>query len=369
LQSVWSLYCAERELAALSRESGVTLQAFHGRGGAVGRGGGPANRAILAQPRGMINGRIRITEQGEVIADRYGHKAIAERHLAQVIHAVLLASFPRGEDMPRPEWEALASDLAASARRHYRALVYETPEFLTYFEQATPIAEIAELKIGSRPARRGRASGIEDLRAIPWVMSFIQSRHTLPGWYGLGSAIEEKLAADPGALEVLQAMYEAWGFWRTTIDNAQMILAKADMTIARLYADLVRDSGIASRIYARIADEHKRTALWVCRIARQAELLDNMPVLQRSIERRNPYVDLLSFVQLGLLRRLREGAGPARDGAPPGEGERSAGERTALAPLTAPAALAPLTAPPDREIVLGVLESISGVAAGLKNTG
>jgi phosphoenolpyruvate carboxylase len=333
LQSVWALYRAERSLAEAARARGILLQTFHGRGGAIGRGGGPANRAILAQPRGAVRGRLRVTEQGEVIADRYGHPAIAERHLTQLVSAVLLASFPSGEDMPEPSWEALMDRLAASARRHYRALVYETPEFLTYFEQATPITELSKLRIGSRPARRGRAAGIEDLRAIPWVMSFIQSRHTLPGWYGLGSAIEEYLAEDPEGIKTLQAMYGRWPFWRTAVDNAQMILAKADMTIARLYADLAEDQALAARIFGRIEAEHKRTALAVCRIAGNEALLDDMPVLKRSIERRNPYVDLLSLGQLVLLRRLRE------------------------------------SHEADKELEAAVLESISGVAAGMKNTG
>ncbi len=333
LQSVWALDRAQRELHAQAGRSGVRVQFFHGRGGAVGRGGGPANRAILAQPRGTVGGRIRITEQGEVISDRYGHDAIAERYLEQVLHAVVLASLPGEEGRPAPAWEALLERLAAAARRHYRALVYETPEFTAYFEQATPLAEIAELKIGSRPTRRGRSQGIEDLRAIPWVFAWIQSRHTLPGWYGLGSALDEVVGPDAEGLRRLQEMYESWAFWRALVDNAQMILAKADMTIARLYADLVADQALANRIFERIAAEYARTVAWVCRIAGQSALLDDAPVLQRSIRRRNPYVDPLSFVQLVLIRRLRAGGTP-------------------------------------REALLaGVLESVNGIAAGLKNTG
>ncbi|GIV96065.1 MAG: phosphoenolpyruvate carboxylase [Herpetosiphonaceae bacterium] len=333
LQSVWALYRAECALSDVVSQAGIDIQIFHGRGGAIGRGGGPANRAILAQPRGTINGRLRITEQGEVISDRYGHHAVAERHLEQVINAVLLASFPRGADHPDPAWEDLLDRLAASARRHYRGLVYETPAFLTYFEQATPINELSQVRIGSRPTRRGRAKGIEDLRAIPWVFSWIQSRHTLPGWYGLGSAIAEYLAEDPKGLQTLQVMYERWPFWRTTIDNAQMILAKADMTIARLYADLVEDQALAEMIYEQIASEYRRTVDLVCAITQQSELLDDMPVLQNSIRRRNPYVDPLSFIQIVLLRRLRAGQEP------------------------------------HDELLKMVLESINGIAAGLRNTG
>ena len=193
LQSAWALYRAQRELVETGRKAGVKMQMFHGRGGAVGRGGGPANRAILAQPPGTVNGRIRMTEQGEVIPDRYGHPAIAERHLEQVLHAVLLASFPERADLDDPTWPALLDQLAASACRHFRALVYDTPEFTAYFAQATPIEEIAQFKIGSRPSRRTGSTKIDDLRAIPFVFSWMQSRHTLPGWYGLGSAVTEFL--------------------------------------------------------------------------------------------------------------------------------------------------------------------------------
>jgi phosphoenolpyruvate carboxylase len=334
LQSVWALYRAQIDMAAAAQKAKVLVRFFHGRGGAIGRGGGPANRGILAQPHGTVGGQVRLTEQGEVIADRYGHHAIAERHLEQVIHAVLLASFPAAGDQPEPAWEQVMDRLASSARRHYRALVYETPEFLTYFEQATPIAEISHLKIGSRPARRGPARGIGDLRAIPWVFSWMQSRHTLPGWYGLGSALREYLDAEPEGLALLQLMYERWPFWSTALDNAQMILAKADMTIARLYADLVPDQALAERIFGQIEAEHERTVALVCQVTRQSALLERMPVLQRSIQQRNPYVDPLSFIQTVLLRRLR-----TKEGAD------------------------------DEELRTGVLESINGIAAGLKNTG
>jgi phosphoenolpyruvate carboxylase len=334
LQSTWSLYRAQIELSELALRAGVGVTFFHGRGGAIGRGGGPANRVILAQPHGTIDGRIRITEQGEMIADRYGHHAIAERHVQQLIHAVLLASFPGEGDAPDPAWQQVMDRLASSARKHYRALVYETPEFLTYFEQATPIAEISQLKLGSRPAKRKASSaGIDELRAIPWVFSWMQSRHTLPGWFGLGSALRDFLDADPAGLATLKAMYERWPLWTTTLDNAQMILAKADMTIARLYADLVEDQALAGRIYDRIAEEHRLSVETVCAVTGQQTLLERMPVLGRSIQQRNPYVDPLSFIQTVLLRRLRASDEPAE------------------------------------ELRIGVLESINGIAAGLKNTG
>ncbi len=333
VQSAWALYRAQRELADTGRRAGVTMQVFHGRGGAVGRGGGPANRAILAQPRGTVAGRLRLTEQGEMIADRYGHQAIAERHLGQVLNAVLGASFPSDEEAPDPMWERAMDRLAAAACKHYRALVYDTPDVLRYFEEATPIAEVSELKIGSRPARRGGAHGMEQLRAIPWVFSWMQSRHTLPGWYGIGSAVDDYLKNHDGSLAELRDMYERWPFWRTLIDNAQMIMAKADLTIARLYADLVGDKELADRIFERIAGEFQRTAEVILQITGQSLLLEQVPVLRRSIQRRNPYVDPLSFIQLVLLERLRSGS------------EWS------------------------DELLTAVLESINGVASGLKNTG
>ena len=333
LQSTWTLYRAQRALGETQRRTGVAVQIFHGRGGAIGRGGGPANRAILAQPLGTVGGRLRITEQGEVIADRYGHKAIAERHLGQVINAVLRSSFAFDADRPEPGWERLVERLAERACREYRALVYDTPEFLSYFEQATPLDEISSLKIASRPARRSNLQGIDQLRAIPWVFSWMQSRHTLPGWYGLGTAIQDHLAENPDDGPTLTAMYGSWPFWRTLIDNSQMILAKADLVIARLYADLVEDQEMGTAIFQRIAAEYLRTVEVILQITGQSELLERSPVLLHSIERRNPYVDPLSFIQLVLLRRLRAGVEPRE------------------------------------ELLTAVLESINGIAAGLKNTG
>jgi phosphoenolpyruvate carboxylase len=332
LQSVWALYRAQMELTDMGQREGVSIPFFHGRGGAIGRGGGPANRGILSQPAGTVAGRLRITEQGEMIADRYGQRPIAERHLEQILHATLLASFPTEMDASLGEWEAVLDRLASESRRHYRALVYENEEFLRYFEQATPIEEIAQLKLGSRPTRRKASRKIDDLRAIPWVFSWMQSRHTLPGWYGLGSALSEYIQENPEGLATLQQMYERWPFWNGAINNVEMILAKADLTIARLYADLVVDQGIAERVFGQIEAEYQRTEQLVCQIAQQSALLERMPVLQRSIQQRNPYVDPLSLIQTVLLRRLRSG---------------DSGE----------------------DLQAAVLESINGVAAGLKNTG
>ncbi len=331
LRSAWDIFKANRDLGQLSRRTGVTIQIFHGRGGAVGRGGGPANQAILAQPRGVMHGRIRITEQGEVIADRYSCPAVASRHLEQVIHAVLTTSFPEEERID-PAWEEALERMAERACAHYRNLVYDTPGFLDYFAQATPFAEISALRIASRPAFRSAVQTVDQLRAIPWVFSWMQSRHTLPGWLGLGSAARDFLN-DGGSLELLREMYRAWPFWRTFIDNTQMILAKADLTIARLYADLVDERALADAIFARIESEYGASVEIVCRITGQRHLLDSSPVLQSSIARRNPYVDPLSYFQLVFLKRLREGREPRA------------------------------------ELLTGCLESINGVASGLKNTG
>jgi phosphoenolpyruvate carboxylase len=339
----WELYRAQRELCEAAAQAGVALRLFHGRGGAIGRGGGPANRAILAQPPGTMGSRIKITEQGEVIADRYGLPTLAYRHMEQLVNAVLRARFAPAA-LPDPAWERAFERLAAVARRHYRELVYEHPDFQAYFSSATPIAEIGRLKLGSRPASRKPGNRIEDLRSIPWVFSWMQSRHTLPGWYGLGFALErfaeEDQEAGPGEsredrLALLKVMYEKWPFFQTMIDSAQMILGKSDLHIAARYAELCHDLRIRDEIFGLITTEHERTTRMICRVAGIDELLERAPVLQRSIARRNPYVDPMSYIQVELLERLRA--------APQGP------------------------APPALEDAIMV--SISGIAAGLKNTG
>ncbi|HEU4322547.1 MAG TPA: phosphoenolpyruvate carboxylase [Roseiflexaceae bacterium] len=354
LAANWALYQAQVALRDLADRHGVNLRLFHGRGGSIGRGGGPANQAILASPPGTLGHQIKITEQGEVISDRYGTSAIAHRHLEQVINAVLLAGFPTQGDAAEP-WVHILEQLAVVARRHYRALVYDDPEFLPYFRHATPIAEISRLKIGSRPASRKNSDRIEDLRAIPWVFSWMQSRHTLPGWYGLGYALEtfvsspEFSAPTPegqqagedqhrlqsAKLKLLQEMYARWPFFKTMIDNAQMILGKADLGVAERYAELVPDQAAGQRVFSQIRAEYERSARMVCQVAQIKSLLDNTPILQRSILRRNPYVDPLSYIQVELLRRLRA--------APEGQGHE--------------------------ELEDAILLSISGIAAGVKNTG
>jgi phosphoenolpyruvate carboxylase len=330
----WALYRAQRDLCDAASAGGVGLRLFHGRGGSIGRGGGPANRAILAQPPGTMGSRIKLTEQGEVIADRYGLPGLAHRHLEQLVNAVLRARFAPAAP-PDPAWERALERLAARSRGHYRALVYDHPDFTAYFRSATPIAEIGRLKLGSRPASRKPGFRIEDLRAIPWVFSWMQSRHTLPGWYGLGFALEGFLADGEGPLGLLTAMYERWPFFRTMIDSAQMILGKADLHIAARYAELCPDEAVRREIFGLISAEHERTKRMICEVAGVTELLEHAPVLRRSIALRNPYVDPLSYIQVELLDRLRA----APDG------------------------------PAHAALEDAIMLSISGIAAGLKNTG
>ncbi|MDQ3702072.1 MAG: phosphoenolpyruvate carboxylase, partial [Chloroflexota bacterium] len=374
----WELYKAQGRLAAVCGAADVRLLLFHGRGGAIGRGGGPTNRAILGQPPGTLNGRLRLTEQGEVAFSRYANPDIAHRHLEQTIHAVIKASVHpadagtgrrNGVVEPAPAWATAMAALAPAAGAAYRGLVYDDSDFYTYFRHATPIDQIADLRIGSRPAKRKASERIEDLRAIPWVFSWTQSRHGLPGWFGLGAALEgagatgeETMNVGPistgsagegataagsveaGATEadrlgghaLLAEMYNDWQFFRSLIDNAQLSMGKADLAVARLYASLVPDALVRQRIFGHIEAEWRRTEAAVLAITGQSALLAGSPVLRRSIRLRNPYVDPLSFLQVSLLVRLRRMA----DGA----AERE----------------------PARQLVAA---TINGVAAGLQNTG
>ncbi len=335
LAANWALYVAQRDLVAVGEEAGIEVRLFHGRGGTVGRGGGGANQAIQAQPPGTVRGRMRLTEQGEVIFDRYGIAGIAERQLQQLLHAMLLSTVVTPPDVSA-EWCAAMTELADDSARAYRALVYDDPQFIDYFQEATPITEIVRLNIGSRPASRKTGGTIEDLRAIPWVFAWMQSRHTLPGWYGLGSALEQYVDRNgqPG-LDLLRRMRREWPFVTTLLDNAQMILAKADMRIAHSYAALVGDRELGERIFGQIKQEYDRTVRMVLLVMGHEHLLDNTPILQLSIDRRNPYIDPLSAIQVELLRRLRAMPEDAGTG----------------------------------DLREAVLLSINGIAAGLKNTG
>jgi phosphoenolpyruvate carboxylase len=323
---------------AVCEKHRVTLTLFHGRGGTVARGGGPVSRTIMAQPAGSVGGRIRITEQGEVIEERYGNSDIARRHLEQVTHTVLLASSPKYKEQntPRPEWRQTMDALAKIAHQTYRTFVYETPDLLTYWQQATPINEIGKMRIGSRPARRASSDPFAGLRAIPWGFSWMQSRHGLPGWYGIGEALQQ-FGTEPARLEMLRQMYREWVFFRALIDNAQMALGKADMGIARLYAGLVEDELIRETIFKEILAAYDRACAWVLQVTGQQSILENARTLKHSIERRNPYVDPLNFVQVNLLRQLR--------------------------------GISDQDSPEANEILEVIFLTINGIAAGLKNTG
>jgi phosphoenolpyruvate carboxylase len=338
LAANWELYQAQERLAEVCRQHGVTLTLFHGRGGTVARGGGPANRAVLAQPAGTVGGRLRLTEQGEVIDERYGHPAIARRHLEQMVHAVLLASAPdyAAKNTPQPLWRGIMDELSATAYHTYHRFIYESPETLLYWQQATPIGEIGQLRIGSRPARRQSGDPLAGLRAIPWVFSWMQSRHGLPGWYGVGTALAAYATTDE-RLQELRTMYRDWPFFRGVIDGAQMALGKADMGIAHLYAGLVTDAAVRERVFGEILAAYERTERWILRVTGQLAILDNAATLKHSIQRRNPYVDPLNFIQVSLLRRLRALDDPA------------GAEAQAL--------------------LEAVFLTINGIAAGLKNTG
>jgi len=309
LTSVWSLHRGGEQLKQVFEEAGTAMQLFHGRGGAVGRGGGSSFAAILAQPRGSVQGRIRITEQGEVIAAKYGTIDSAIGNLEAMTSATLLASLetPAISEADHARFAAAADALSAAAFKAYRDLVYETEGFRTFFRQMTPIAEIADLKIGSRPASRTKSDRIEDLRAIPWVFSWAQARVMLPGWYGVGQAL--KGFGDRG---LLLEMVDAWPFFRATLDNLEMVLAKSDMQIAAQYAALVEDQGLASEIFGRIRNGWQSTHDAVLSITRQGRLLEKNPALDTSIRLRLPYIEPLNLLQVELLRRHRAGEEDAR---------------------------------------------------------
>ena len=311
LASCWALYDAQKRLAASFAASGTPCTFFHGRGGSIGRGGGPTNTAILALPEGTLRGSIKLTEQGEVVSARYSLPEIAHRELELVTGAVLVASTSEPTDELRgrlARYEPAMAEMADWSRQTYRALVYDDPDFLTFFHQATPIEEISSLKLGSRPARRTASTRIDDLRAIPWVFSWTQARVVLPGWYGLGTALERGAARH--GIDALSEMERSWPFFRTMLSNAEMGLSKADLRIAGRYVALAEPSPARDRIWEAISSEHSRASEMILRITGQSALLERDPVLRRSIDRRNPYVDPLSFLQLELLSRYREGGKP-----------------------------------------------------------
>jgi phosphoenolpyruvate carboxylase len=309
LTSVWSLHQASRALKPVFETAGAAMQLFHGRGGAVGRGGGSSFAAIRAQPAGTVQGRIRITEQGEVIAAKYGTPDAAKINLEAITAATLLASLEASEaaNGDRARFAEGMAELSATAFKSYRALVYETEGFRRFFRQFTPIAEISGLKIGSRPASRAKSDRIEDLRAIPWVFSWAQTRVMLPGWYGVGQALDA--FPDKG---LLRAMAEGWPFFQATIDNLEMVLAKSDMAIAERYLALVEDRESGDAIFGRIRSGWHQTCEGVLAVTGQTRLLERNPQLDASVRLRLPYIEPLNLLQIELIRRHRGGESDAR---------------------------------------------------------
>ena len=339
LTSTWEIFRAHRDLHVVAREAGVKLRLFHGRGGTVGRGGGPTHRAIFAQPMDSFDGQLRITEQGEVLNFKYADEVLAERNLELMIAASLDAlARPNARDpeghftgVLKPEWEAALNELSAISYEFYRKHILDDPEVLTYFEQSTPMAELENAKIGSRPSRRKASPSLADLRAIPWVFGWTQSRLLVPAWFGVGFAFEQYLA-QPGALELLQTMASEFPLFIDLLRNVEMALGKVDMATARLYSSLVEDAKLRERIYDLFDAEFHRTVRAVLAVTRQTELLETNQVLAHSIKLRNPYVDPMHLIQVDMLRRKR------------------AGEDTA-------------------EVNHAIAATISGISAGLRNTG
>jgi phosphoenolpyruvate carboxylase len=339
LTSTWEIFRAHRGLHEVARECGVKLRLFHGRGGTVGRGGGPTHRAIFAQPMGAFEGQLRITEQGEVLNFKYADEVLAERNLELMIAACLDAlARPNARDpeghftgVLKPEWEAALNELSEISFRFYRGCILDNPDVVTYFEESTPVGELEHAKIGSRPARRNSSPKLSDLRAIPWVFGWTQSRLLVPAWFGVGHAVEA-FTKTPGALELLQVMAREFPLFIDLLRNVEMALGKADLSTARLYSELVKDAKLRERVYAMLEEEFHRTVRAVLAITQQKELLESNQVLAHSIKLRNPYVDPMHLIQVDMLRRKR------------------AGEDTP-------------------EVNRALAATISGIAAGLRNTG
>jgi phosphoenolpyruvate carboxylase len=307
--STWEIHKAQRALHGVAHQHNVTLRLFHGRGGTVGRGGGPTHRAILSQPGGAFSGSIKITEQGEVINWKYADSELARRNLELMVSASLecLLCPELGAATASPAWEAALEEMSAEALAFYRRHIADNPDMVTYFEQATPVLEFELAKIGSRPARRKPAGGLEDLRAIPWGFGWMQSRHVLPGWFGVGHALTTFAEQGAEAKRLLSEMMADCPFFADLIRNVELALTKVDLPIARRYADLVTDSALRERCFNLVVDEHRRTLDAVLGVTGQSRLLENEPSLARSLRLRTPYVDPLSLMQIELLRRKRAG--------------------------------------------------------------
>ena len=339
LTSTWEIFRAHRDLHVVAREAGVKLRLFHGRGGTVGRGGGPTHRAIFAQPMDSFDGQLRITEQGEVLNFKYADEVLAERNLELMIAASLDAlTRPNARDpeghftgVLKPEWEAALDELSSLAFDFYRQHILDDPGVVTYFEQSTPVGELEQAKIGSRPSRRNASTKLTDLRAIPWVFGWTQSRLLVPAWFGVGYAIDQYLAR-PGSLVLLEEMAREFPLFIDLLRNVELALGKVDLATARLYASLVEDASLRERIFDMFEAEFHRTVRALLAITGQKELLEDNPVLGHSIRLRNPYVDPMHLIQVDLLRRKRQG------------------EDTP-------------------ELNRAIAATISGISAGLRNTG
>jgi phosphoenolpyruvate carboxylase len=334
--SGWHIYRGQLEMATVLREHGVAWQFFHGRGGAVGRGGGPSYTAVRAQPPGTVAGRLKVTEQGEMLSAKFSVPQIAHRELELTASAALVTTLGRLDgDAPArlARFEAVVARMAEISTQAYRGLVYGDPDFPAFFHAATPVNEVQRLQLGSRPAKRRPSMRIEDFRAIPWVFSWTQARAVLPAWYGLGTALEA--AREEHGVEILREMERDWPFFAALLSNAEMACVKVDLDIARRYVELYDDADARERIWGAIESEFERTLRELCQVRDVEHLLDREPILQRALARRKPFIDPLSFVQLELLRRLR---------APGGEAEQS-------------------------QLVRASLLAINGIAGGLRNTG
>lgn len=335
--STWELHQAQHNLHEVARDCGVDLRLFHGRGGTVGRGGGPTHAAILAQPAGDFSGEIRITEQGEVLSWKYSDPVLAEWNLEIMIAACLEAITMPSQASPgaRQSWHNAMETMSKDAFAFYRKHIAENSEVLEYFEQATPVNELEYARIGSRPARRAATRSLDDLRAIPWVFGWMQSRHAVPAWFGVGYALDRFAARTPANADLWREMMKGFPLFASLISSVEIAMAKADFAIARLYAELVTDAPLRDRVFEMLRHEFERTARVILTITSQRDLLEKNSVLSRSIRLRNPYVDPLSLIQVDLLRRKRAGADGAAD--------------------------------PALDYALGA--TMNGIAAGLHNTG
>jgi phosphoenolpyruvate carboxylase len=338
LTANWKLYKAQVEIHEMAKKYQIRLKFFHGRGGSLGRGGGPLHRSLMSQPLETLGEGIKITEQGEVLSSRYLIEDIAYRSLEQATSTLVRAAahvLKESEQAHHRDarWVEAIEKMSEVSLRKYQDLVFADSDFITYFNEATPLQEIGGLNIGSRPMSRKNSAQFENLRAIPWVFAWTQSRQLLPGWYAAGSGLESFAGESEENLKLLQEMYEEWPFFRSTIDNLQMALMKADITTAKEYSQLVKNKEVADRIFSNIVEEYNKTKAILLKIVGDEELLDHTPNIKESVHRRNPYVDPLNFIQVELIKEIRE------------------------------------TEEPDEELVTQVLLTISGVAAGLRNTG